>query len=240
MDKVKFNQKVIKGFEQMGIRYNNKILDYFQTYLLFLLEENEKYNLTAIKEPSQVIIKHFYDSLAIWGEIELAQGKLIDVGTGAGFPGLVLKIISPQLNTVLLDSLAKRINFLNQLIKKLDLPGIIAIHERAETLGNDQLHRESYDWVVSRAVATVNVLSEYTLPLARVGGRIIFYKGPDVAAELKEGQVAIEELGGEITAVKALTVPELEGERYLVFIEKVKQTPFKYPRRSGIPKKRPL
>lgn len=241
MDKHQFEEKLILGLRKMNIGYREEYLEMLWEYMHFLLAENKKYNLTAIDEPGEIINKHFFDSLTLLSERKLKAGySLIDVGTGAGFPGLVLKIFFPNIRLVLLDSLAKRINFLRKLVNKLGLSGVEAIHSRAEDLGKDHNYRGSFDWVVSRAVAPLNILSEYTLPFAREGGSVALYKGPDFQVELEEAKRAISLLGGELMEVKEVKVPDLKGERYIIFLKKVTGTPSKYPRRAGIPKKRPL
>ena len=162
------------------------------------------------------------------------------MGTGAGFPGLVLKLYQGDLEVLLVDSLQKRVNFLDLLIKKLDLKLVEALHGRAEDLGRQEEYRERFDYVVSRAVAPVNILSEFTLPFLQPGGKAVYFKGPDYQEELEQGEKAVILLGGRLNTVHQVKIPGLEVERFLIEIEKVEKTPDRYPRKAGIPKKRPL
>ncbi|MEJ6951948.1 16S rRNA (guanine(527)-N(7))-methyltransferase RsmG [Natronospora cellulosivora (SeqCode)] len=241
MNKKDFAEILNKGLENMGLNTSDKLEDQLYLYLQFLIEENKKYNLTAIEEEEEVIRKHFLDSLVLFKKINIKEeASIIDIGTGAGFPGLVLKIYRPDLKILLLDSLAKRVRFLNTLINKLNLEGIEAVHGRAEDIADDKSHRENYDLAVSRAVAPINILSEYTIPFVMTGGSIVFYKGPDYQAELEEGKNAINILGGDVSDIYNVEIPKLIGERFLIIIDKIRDTASKYPRRTGIPKKRPL
>jgi 16S rRNA (guanine527-N7)-methyltransferase len=241
VEKNKFKEYLGKGLAYLEIPNTEKNSEQLWEYMHFLIEENQKYNLTAIEDPREIIIKHFLDSLALLKEERFLPGeRVIDIGTGAGFPGLVLKLYQPEIQLVLVDSLSKRIGFLDELITRFELKDVQTIHGRAEDLGSDQNYRGSFNWVLSRAVAPVNILSEYTLPFAQTGGITVFYKGPDYLKELEEGKRAIHLLGGEIQKIKRINLPEMVEERYLLFIKKIGNTPAKYPRRAGIPKKRPL
>jgi 16S rRNA (guanine527-N7)-methyltransferase len=240
MEKDLFTEMMTSSLKEMQIDYCQDYLDKLWAYLLFLRQENQKYNLTGIDNPQQIVTKHFLDSLSLLKIVKSLTGSMIDVGSGAGFPGIVLKVFSPSLSLVLLDSLARRISFLEKVIERLSLSDVKAIHGRAEDLGQDLNYRDCFDWVVSRAVSPLNILSEFTLPFAKKGGHIILYKGPDYINELYEGEKAILLLGGELGRVRRVQVPNLNGERFLVFLQKVRETPVRYPRRAGIPKKRPL
>lgn len=171
----KFYSRIAAGLEAMNIEYQEYMIDQLQDYLKFLKEENKKYNLTALDEPDEIITKHFFDSLSFLSKFNLKQEKFIDIGTGAGFPGMVIKIFKPGLDMILLDSLAKRVNFLKKLSTRLGLKKLEVVHARAEDLARDKIYREGFDWVVARAVAPVNTLSEYTLPLVRLNGKAVFF-----------------------------------------------------------------
>lgn len=241
MRRDRFSTVLKNGLRKIGLKEDSLLIEKLWRYMNFLIEENKKYNLTAIENEEEIISKHFLDSLVLFTKYKIDNDKrIIDIGTGAGFPGLVLKIYKPGIEMVLLDSLNKRINFLNILIEKLDLENISTKHVRAEELGREKDFREKYDFVVSRAVASINILSEYTIPFSVVGGKIIFFKGPDYQKEIDEGLKAVEIMGGEITNIFNVEVPGVQGERFLVEITKIKETPGKYPRKPGLPKKRPL
>jgi 16S rRNA (guanine527-N7)-methyltransferase len=239
--KPEFDKIIISALNQLGINFDDEDINKLYEYMLFIIDENRRYNLTAIDSPELIIKKHFLDSLSILSEVNLNNsGEIIDIGTGAGFPGLVLRIIKPELRVTLLDSQLKRINFLNNLLVKLEIDNVEIIYGRSENYGQMDTYREKYKWVVSRAVAPVNILSEYTLPFAKKGGIVTFYKGPDYKDELKQGERSISLLGGSIIGVKKLKVPLLKEKRFIIIIKKTGKTPLKYPRREGIPKKRPL
>ncbi len=241
MDREIFNEILTSGLKEMGLKYKDDLSDKLYIYMNFLIEENSKYNLTAIDQPEEIISKHFFDSLIYFKKYDLNEGaKVIDVGTGAGFPGMVLKIYRPDLDILLVDSLNKRIKFLNILIEKLGISGVEAIHARAEDLGTNDLYREKFDLAVSRAVASINTLSEYTIPFLRNEGSVVYFKGPEYKEEIEEGLEAVGKLGGKIEKIHKVNIPKVKGERYLIEVKKVEITPSKYPRRPGIPKKRPL
>jgi len=237
MDKKVFSS----GLASMGIESSAQIEDSFENYMDLILEWNEKMNLTAITDEREIIAKHFLDSatcLCIDGVSE-AQ-RLIDVGTGAGFPGIPLRILSRKGEWVLADSLGKRVGFLSEAIKTIGLRDIIAVHSRAEDLGRDKSLRETFDVAVSRAVANLAVLSEYCLPLVSVGGVFIAMKGPKAEKELENAKRAIEVLGGKVRERVLVKNPYLESRHEIIVVEKVRETPKKYPRRPGTPSKNPI
>ena len=202
---------------------------------------NERYSLTAIHEPEKVLIKHFLDSFSCYIMLKnTVMDNVIDIGTGAGFPGIPLKILCPNISITLVDSVKKKTDFCQHIIKELNLTGIEVVRERAERLGHDDLYRESYDWAIARAVAHLSELSEYLLPLVKVGGRVLAMKGDSGPVEAQEATTAIELLGGHLHQLEHLTLSGVAEDRYLVVIDKVAPTPEKYPRRVGIPSKRPL
>lgn len=241
INKKEFIEKLKDGIKALNISYSSEQLEQLWEYYLFFIEENKKYNLSTITEPEEVIKKHFLDSLVILKQLDFkGRKRWLDIGTGAGFPGMVLKLFLPGDSFYLLDSSAKKVNFLNQLIYKLGLKGIDATHGRAEDLAQIEEWRASFDYVCSRAVASLNILLEYAVPFLKIGGLAYFYKGPEYKAEIEESQNALEVLGAEIKEEINLDVPGLEAERYLIIVEKKAETAEKYPRRAGIPKKRPL
>ena len=216
----------------------NKIdTEKFYKYMELLLEWNTKINLTAIVDTKEIIEKHFIDSCIVNKYIK--TGKLIDIGTGAGFPGIPLKIINNNIEITLLDSLNKRINFLNEAIKEIGLKNIKTIHGRAEEIGQDIKYREKYDNAIARAVAPINILLEYLLPFVKIGGICICMKGPNIE-EIANIDRPLEILGGKIKEIKNITIPDTDYKRNIIIIEKIKQTPKRYPRKAGIPKKLPL
>ena len=225
--------------KSMNMTIDEDKIKKFYLYMQLLIEWNEKINLTAITEPKEVIIKHFIDSLSIWGEIK-DNSKIIDVGTGAGFPGVPLKIAFPHLEACLLDSLKKRVNFLEETFALLKLENITAIHGRAEEFAKNKAYREQYDLCVSRAVSNLATLSEYCLPYVKVGGNFISYKSGTVQEELQQAEKAVKILGGKIQDVVYFNLPDSEIQRSLVVIEKMKPTPGRYPRKAGTPLKEPL
>ena len=204
-----------------------------------LIEWNKKINLTAIIEPKEIILKHFIDSLTILKYVNDNE-KMLDVGTGAGFPGIPIKIMNENVEITLLDSLNKRINFLNEVINKLKLKNISAIHSRIEDYGKNNKYREKYDIVTSRAVANLATLSEYMLPMLKIKGKSICMKGSDIKEEVKNSKRAIDILGGEIVNIEELVFHKSDNRRNLIIIEKKKNTPLKYPRKAGMPLKKPL
>ena len=224
-----------------GIKLSDHQLEQFETYYEMLVEKNKVMNLTAITEKNEVIDKHFADSLAlIKSGVSLTGQKILDIGTGAGFPGIPLKIMYPDMDIVLLDSLGKRVKFLNEVISTLHLDKITAIHGRAEDFAKPGSMRESFDLCVSRAVANLSTLSEYCLPYVKVGGHFISYKSEKINEESIAAKHAIGLLGGKVTGQREFMLPESDIYRNLFIIDKVKETPKKYPRKAGLPAREPL
>ena len=211
----------------------------FQKYKDLLLEWNNKINLTAITEENEIILKHFIDSCTILKYIEDNQ-KIIDIGTGAGFPGIPLKIMNESLKITLVDSLKKRVNFLNEVISELKLENIEGIHSRAEDLGRDNNYREKYDVATSRAVANLSTLLEYLMPFVKVNGICICMKGPNIEEELNEAKKAINELSGKLEGVYNFKLPNSDIERNIIIVRKVDKIKLKYPRKAGMPAKEPI
>lgn len=241
VNKEKFTDRVRNGLETLNLYYSKEQLEQLWVYYNFLKTENRKYNLTSITDADAVIKKHFLDSLALLPYINNEEKhRWLDIGTGAGFPGLVLKLFLPGDGFYLIDSSSKKINFLNQLIYKLNISGVEATHGRAEDLADIEGWRESFDFVTSRAVAPLNILLEYVLPFVRKGGYGYLYKGPDYKKEINEADNALKTLGGKIEKILEVNVPGLSAERYIIVIKKIDITDKKYPRRAGIPGKRPL
>lgn len=218
---------------------NDEQVCLFDKYMDMILEWNEKINLTAITEKDDIMLKHFIDS-ATAGKYIDDNSKVIDIGTGAGLPGIPLKIINNTLNITLMDSLNKRINFLNEVISELDLKNICAVHSRAEELGRDKYNREMYDVSISRAVANLSTLLEYMMPFVKVGGVCICMKGPNVLEELESAKKAIKELGGELEKVDNFMLPNSDIERNIIIIRKKNKINIKYPRKPGTPSKEPI
>ena len=229
------------GCRELGIELSQKQKNQFIQFYEFLVEKNKVMNLTGITEFEEVLTKHFLDSLACVKAIDMTKVKTImDIGTGAGFPGLPLKIAYPDTDVVLFDSLNKRIKFLDEVISRLSLKGVTTIHGRAEDGGRNPKLREQFDVSVSRAVADLAVLSEYNLPFVKIGGYFVAYKSGDVDAELEKSKKAVSILGGVIEKVDKFKLPETDIERSLVYIKKIKSTGKKYPRKAGLPSKEPL
>ncbi len=225
---------------ELGFSITDKQLFHFSEYRRLLLEWNEKINLTAITSQEEIVLKHFADSLTVLSVIENENSSLIDVGTGAGFPSMPLKIMRPSLKLTLLDSVNKKLNFLRELTEKLELSEVSFFHGRAEDAAQEVAHRQAYDFAVSRAVSQLNVLSEYCLPLVKLGGKFVSMKGADANAEIADAKKAIKTLGGEISDVKQVKIPFTDITHSLIVINKIKETPTIYPRKAGKPLKSPI
>lgn len=234
-----------KGLEQLSITLSGEQKQQFLTYYEYLVEKNKVMNLTAITEYEEVITKHFLDSLAVvktscFKPEKMAGKRLIDIGTGAGFPGIPLKIAFPELEILLLDSLNKRINFLNEITEMLGLTKINTVHGRAEDYAKQKGYRERFDFCVSRAVANLSTLSEYCIPFVKEGGCFISYKSGSVDQELIQAEKAVKILGGQREEVVRFSLADTDMDRSFVVIRKAKPTPKKYPRKAGLPSKEPL
>ncbi|TDM02164.1 16S rRNA (guanine(527)-N(7))-methyltransferase RsmG [Macrococcus carouselicus] len=233
-------QQFIKALREKGFELTEKQLQQFAIYYENLVEWNEKINLTAVTEKEEVYLKHFFDSVTPSFYFDFNKIEtLCDVGAGAGFPSIPLKILFPHIKLTIVDSLNKRINFLNHLAAELNLEQVKFVHDRAETFGRTD-QRESFDIVTARAVARLSVLSEFCLPLVRKGGHFLALKGAQGAIETDESEFAVKLLGGEIVASHQFTLPMEDSTRYIVEIEKRRQTAKKYPRKAGTPAKEPL
>ena len=231
--------KFRNSMNSIGIELMDSQLNAFETYYDMLIDRNKVMNLTAITEFDEVMDKHFLDSVYLFRSIELkADYKLIDIGTGAGFPGIPLKIVFPELKITLLDSLNKWVGFLNDVIDELNLNDIEAIHGRAEDIARDKAYRASYDIAVSRAVANLSTLSEYCLPFVKIGGKFVSYKSGDCADEVDNAKAAIHLLGGKINKIDEFSYSN--NSRSFIVIDKVMNTSNKYPRKAGLPSKKPL
>jgi len=227
--------------ENIGLSFDEDKYNKFMQYKDMIQEWNQKINLTAITEDSEIIKKHFIDSIKIFKYENLKNAKrIIDVGTGGGFPGIPMKIMFPDMEVVLLDSLNKRINFLNEVIGKLGLEKATTIHGRAEDFAREPIYRESFDVVVSRAVANLTTLSELCIPYVKVGGSFVAMKGPAIDEEIKEAQKAIGILGGKISSLIEVEIEESDLNHNLVIINKGRNTPKDYPRKPGMASKKPI
>lgn len=234
-----FSDKLINLANKIDVKLNNIQVEKFYKYMNLLIEWNKMMNLTAITEPNEVILKHFIDSLSInkyVGDFE----NIIDIGTGAGFPGIPLSIVNSNCKITLMDSLNKRIKFLDEVSNEILAKNIDTIHARAEELAKNKNFREKFDCATSRAVASLNVLLEYMLPFVKVGGYCICMKGSNVEEEILNSKKSLEILGGVIENVLSFKLPESDLGRSIVIIKKIKQTPNKYPRKAGTPIKEPI
>ncbi|EFJ68827.1 16S rRNA methyltransferase GidB [Lactobacillus paragasseri JV-V03] len=226
-----------------GFKLSSKQKEQFATYYNKLIEFNKKVNLTRITDKNEVYLKHFFDSitpLLEFSDLFKGEKSLCDVGAGAGFPSLPIKILCPDLSITIVDSLGKRLKFLDELVSDLSLDKVTLVHSRAEDAGQNKNLREKFDLVTGRAVARMSVLSEYCLPLAKVDGYLVALKGSKAQDELADAKNAIEVLGGSVKEVKELMLPDTDDERTLIVVEKVKATPKKYPRQAGTPNRKPL
>lgn len=235
-------QKLVTEIERIvGVRLNDTQISALKTYETLLVEWNEKFNLTAIRERDQIRTKHFLDSLTCliaFGDQK--PSSLIDVGTGAGFPGIVLKIMLPKMKLTLVESVGKKVGFCEHVVQELKLEQVTVLKMRAEEIGNDPQHRERYDWAVARAVAQLPILAEYLLPLVKLGGKMLAQKGETGPAEAQRAERAIKILGGHLRQLTPLNLPGVVEDRYLIVVDKVAATPHDFPRRIGIPSKTPL
>ena len=234
-----FKKRFLELANKININLTENQIEKFYKYMELLLEWNKKINLTAITDEDEIILKHFIDSLTVLKYIN-ENDKIIDVGTGAGFPGIPIAIMMPNVKITLLDSLNKRINFLNEVIRELDLKNIETIHSRSEDCGKDILFREKYDIALARAVANLSTLSEYLLPFIKIDGKMICMKGSEIEEELKNAEYAIKELGGEFALKDEFELPDSDIKRNIIIVEKVKYTPKIYPRKAGLPSKEPI
>ncbi|ANJ68586.1 16S rRNA (guanine(527)-N(7))-methyltransferase RsmG [Latilactobacillus curvatus] len=227
-----------------NIQVSQAQMDQFELYFKRLVQVNQQVNLTAITEQEAVYLKHFFDSVTPTLYLEKLRTEpltICDIGAGAGFPSLPIKILFPQLKITIVDSLNKRIHFLEELVRELGLSDVTLVHDRAELFSNPKSpYREQFDIVTARAVASLNVLAEFCLPTVKVGGQFIALKASQGETELAEANYAIETLGGQFAQDIALTLPETDDQRHLIVIDKVAPTPAKYPRRAGVPVKKPL
>lgn len=231
--------KMVKSL--VGIELNSHQLDLFARFEKELLEWNEKFNLTAIRDAEGIRSKHFLDSLTCLPALQgVPCRRLVDIGTGAGFPGVPLKIAMPQIQLTLVESVGKKADFCRHLVQALGLDGVQVVTSRAEELGLDKAHRERYDWAVARAVAVLPVLAEFLLPLVRVGGGMLAQKGESGPAEAQSAEAALRLLGGKLRLLKKINLPGVVEDRYLVVVDKVSATPAGYPRRVGLAAKRPI
>jgi 16S rRNA (guanine527-N7)-methyltransferase len=235
-------QQLAQEIQRMlGVRLSRTQLSALSLYERELLDWNARFNLTAIRDPQEIHTKHFLDSLTCLLALrETPVGRLVDIGTGAGFPGIPIKIMYPKMQLTLVESVGKKAEFCRHVVKILDLQGVEVVQERAENLGQNPSYREQYDWAVARAVAILPVLAEYLLPLVRVGGSMLAMKGESGPAEAHSAERALRVLGGHLRQLMAVTLPGVVEERYLVVINKVAATPDGYPRKVGLPAKRPL
>lgn len=234
-------EKLERALSALKIEYDKKMLLKFEKYMDGILLKNRHINLTAITDRDEFIVKHFIDSLLSAGQPEAEKAeKVIDVGTGAGFPGIPLAIVYPEKEFLLMDSLNKRLKIIDELCMELEIKNVITIHSRAEDLAGKKEYRENYDLCVSRAVANMATLSEYCLPFIKKGGYFLAYKGPECESELREGEKAIKILGGKIADIREAELPDFNLAHKIIYIEKIKETAAKYPRKAGIPSKEPL
>ena len=239
MDKKIFFEKIQENSKVLGFNFSVEQLEKFYKYMNLLIEWNEKMNLTAITEPNDIILKHFIDSITINKYIE-NTAKVVDVGTGAGFPGIPLSIIRTDLQITLVDSLNKRLIFLQEIKKELELKNIDIVHARVEEIGQNKNYRETFDIATSRAVANLSTLSEYLVPLVKIKGKCVCMKASDAEEEIKQAENAVNILGGKIVKVEKFNLPNSDIGRTIIIINKEKSTNGKYPRKPGTPSKEPL
>lgn len=232
------NELLTTGAHELGIDLTEEQLNQFSAFLVLLQEWNQRMNLTAIIDPTDIVVKHFLNALTLFSAETIEKGaRVIDVGTGAGLPGIPLAIARADVSFTLIDALQKRIGFLEHVVRELGLRNVTAVHARAEELGHDTAHREQYDVAMARSVARLPVLAEYCLPFVKVGGRCIAYKAANTQ---EDASAALQTLGGKIRATHEVTIPHSNITHELIVIHKNAATPSNYPRRPGAPKKRPL
>ena len=228
-------------FQQTGLRLSPRQREALLLYESELMAWNERFNLTAIRDNEEIRVKHFLDSFTCLQVMRSQPGnRLIDIGTGAGFPGLILKIANPNQQVTLVESVGKKVDFCRHIVNALGLEQVSVVQDRAEALGRMAAHRESYDWAAARAVAVLSVLAEYLLPFVRIGGSMLAMKGANAPAEAQAAEHALRVLGGRLRELVPVTLPGVVEERYLVVVDKVAATPPAYPRRVGVPSRRPL
>ncbi|WP_295789944.1 16S rRNA (guanine(527)-N(7))-methyltransferase RsmG [uncultured Veillonella sp.] len=235
-----FSKNLEIQLQAAGFEPSSKQLEQFTAYYELLIETNKTLNLTAITDPHEVAVKHMVDSLTALSPVFKQEAKFLDLGTGAGFPGIPLAIWRPDLQITLFDSLQKRLNFLQTVIDQLGLSSVTTLHGRAEDMAHQQEHREAYDIVTSRAVARLPILLEWALPYVKVGGSVVALKGAIYEEEIKASDFALKTLGGTIDEVQTVSLPTLEDKRAVIYIKKVKSTPKKYPRKPKEIKTKPL
>lgn len=238
---MKDRQMLIEGAEKLGIGLTQRQVEQLQEYKNYTLEINKSLNLTSITEDKDFLIKHFLDSFTLNKVYDFTKaGNMIDIGTGAGVPGIPMKILHPHIELTLVDSLKKKVNFLEDVVGKLELKKVECVHARAEDLGQDLEYRESFDLVVSRAVAHLAILSEYCIPFLKMGGTFLCLKGPKHKEEIEDSKAAIEKLGGRLENVECVKLPFSDILHYILVIRKTKQTSEKFPRNPGKPAKSPI
>lgn len=226
--------------KEIGIDIDDKKINQFIKYKELLLDWNKKINLTAITEEKEIVLKHFIDSISILKYIELENKNVIDVGTGAGFPGIPVKIMCSSIELTLMDSLKKRISFLETICKELDINDVNCVHMRAEDGGRNIIYREQFDFCISRAVADLSVLLEYCMPFIKIGGEFISLKGPNIKEEIIKSEFAIKELGGEILSINYINIPFTDIKHSIIKIKKIRQLSNRYPRKAGKITKSPI
>lgn len=242
-----FRERIYGGCGSLGIEISEDKVQKLFRYYEMVIDKNKVMNLTSIIDEDEFVTKHIIDSLSIVKSIDLEawlrenkSGRMIDIGTGAGFPGMVLKIVFPKLQATLFDSLKKRLSFLDEVISELELDDIVTLHGRAEDYGHSRECRERFDFVFSRAVANMSSLSEYCLPFVKTGGIFAAYKSSDSDEEIKNAEHAIAKLGGKTEKIDGFKLPDSDIGRSIVIVRKIKKTPPQYPRKAGMPTKEPL
>ena len=234
-----FNEKIINLLNEINIQIEQNQIEKFYKYMNLLIEWNKKINLTALIEENDIILKHYVDSLTALKYIENKK-TIIDIGTGAGFPGIPISIMRNENDLTLVEYKNKKINFLHEVKNQRQIENINMIHSRAEDIGQDKKYRENFDYAISRAVANLSTLSEYLIPLVKIGGKIICMKGSETKTEIENAKNAIRQLGGKIAQIDEFNLPKTDMKRTIIIIEKLGETPTIYPRKAGIPSKNPI